>query len=38
MLLAKIKLNNIEVIISMFLIDSNICYDEFVLTNSAPKE
>ena len=33
-LLAKSKLNSIEVLISKVLIDSNISYDEFVLINN----
>ena len=37
-LLAKYKLNSIEVLISKALIDSNISHDEFVLTNNALKE
>ena len=37
-LLAKSKLNNIEVIISKALIDSNISYDEFVFINNVLKE
>ena len=35
--LAKSKLNNIEVLISKALIDSNISHDEFVLTNNGLK-
>ena len=38
MLLAKSKLNSIEVLISKALIDSNISHDEFVLTNNVLKE
>ena len=37
-LLAKSKLNNIEVLISKALIDSNISHDEYVLINNVPKE
>ena len=37
-LLAKSKLNNIEVLISKSLIHSNISHNEFVLTNSVLKE
>ena len=37
-LLAKYKLNNIEVLISKALIDSNISHDEFVLINIVLKE
>ena len=37
-LLAKSKLNNIEVLISKALIDSNISYDEFVSINNMLKE
>ena len=37
-LLAKSKLNNIEVLISKALIDSNISHDEFVLINNVLKE
>ena len=37
-LLAKSKLNSIEVIISKALIDSNIIHDEFVLINNVLKE
>ena len=36
--LAKTKLNNIEVLISKALIDSNIIHDEFVLVNNVLKE
>ena len=38
MLLAKSKLNSIEVLISKALIDSNIIHDEFVLINKVLKE
>ena len=37
-LLAKYKLNSIEVLISKVLIDSNITHDEFVSTNNVLKE
>ena len=37
-LLAKLKLNSIEVLISKGLIDSNISHDEFVLINHLLKE
>ena len=37
-LLAKSKLNSIEVLISKALIDSNISHDEFVLINNVLKE
>ena len=37
-LLATAKLNSIEVLISKALINSNISYDEFVLTNNVLKE
>ena len=37
-LLAKSKLNGIEVLISKNLIDSNISHDEFVLINNVLKE
>ena len=37
-LLAKSKLNNIEVLISKALSDSNISHDEFVLINNMLKE
>ena len=37
-LLAKSKLNSIEVLISKALIDSVIIYDEFVLINNVQKE
>ena len=38
MLLAKSKLNTIEVVISKTLLDSNIILDEFVLINKVLKE
>ena len=38
MLLAKSKLNNIEVLISKTIIDSNITHDQFVLINNVLKE
>ena len=38
MLLAKSKLNSLEVLISQPFIDSNICNDEFVLINNVLKE
>ena len=38
MLLAKSKLNSIEVLISKALIDSVISHDEFVLINNVLKE
>ena len=38
MLLAKFKLNRIEVLISKALIDLNISHDEFVLINNVLKE
>ena len=38
MLLAKSKLNIIEVVISKTLLDSNIILDEFVLINKVLKE
>ena len=38
MLLAKFKLNSMEVLISEALIDSNISHDEFVLINNVLKE
>ena len=34
----KDELNSLEVLISKALIDSSICYDEFVLINNAVKE
>ena len=37
-LIAKSKLNSIEVLISKALIDSNISHDELVLTNNVLKE
>ena len=37
-MLAKSKLNSIEVLISKALIDSNIGLDEFVLINNVLKE
>ena len=37
-LLAKSKLNGIEVLISQALIDSNISYDKFVLINNMVKK
>ena len=37
-MLAKSKLNSIEVLISKALIDSNISRDEIVLINNVPKE
>ena len=37
-MLAKSKLNSIEVLISKNLIDSNISCDEFVLINNMLKE
>ena len=37
-LLAKPKLNSIEVLISKALIDSNISHDEFILINNVLKE
>ena len=37
-LLAKSKLNSIEVLIAKDLINSNISHDEFVLINNARKE
>ena len=38
MLLAKSKLNSLEVLISKVLIDLSISHDEFVLMNSVLKE
>ena len=38
MLLAKSKLNSIEVLISKALIDSNISHDEFALINNILKK
>ena len=37
-MLAKTKLNNIEISISKALIDSNIIHDEFVSVNNVLKE
>ena len=37
-MLAKSKLNSIEVLISKALIDSNISHDEFVLINNVLNE
>ena len=37
-MLAKSKLNSIEVLISRSLVDSNISHDEFVLINNVLKE
>ena len=37
-MLAQSKLNNIEVLISKALSDSNISHDQFVLINSLLKE
>ena len=37
-MLAKSKLNNIEILISKALIDSDISHDEFILINNALKE
>ena len=37
-MLAKSKLNSVEVLISKALINSNISHDEFVLINNALKE
>ena len=37
-MLAKSKLNSIEVLISKALIDSNISHDKFVLINNMLKE
>ena len=37
-LLAKTKLNSIEVLISKALIDSNSNHDEFILINNVSKE
>ena len=37
-LLAKSKLNSIEVLISMALIDSNVSHDEFVFINNVLKQ
>ena len=38
MLLAKSKLNTIEVLISKALTDSNVSHDEFVLINNVLKD
>lgn len=38
MFLAKTKLNTIDVLDSKALTESNICHDEFVLTNDVLKE
>ena len=38
MLLAKYKLNSIDVLISKALIDSNISHDEFVVINNVLRE
>ena len=38
MLLAKSKLNRIEILISKSLIDSNVSHDKFVLINDQLKE
>ena len=38
LLLAKSKLNRVDVLIPKTLINSNICHDEFVLINNVPKE
>ena len=37
-MLAKSKLNSIEVLMSKSLVDSNISHDEFVLINNVLKE
>ena len=37
-LLAKSKLNSIELLISKVLIDSSICHDEFLFVNIVLKE
>ena len=37
-MLAKSKLNSIEVLISKALIDSNISHDKFILINDVLKE
>ena len=37
-MLAKSKLNSMEVLISKALVDSNISHDEFVLINDVLKE
>ena len=38
LLLAKSKLNSVEVLIFKVLIDLNISHDEFVLINNVPEE
>ena len=38
MLIAKSKLNSIEVLISKALIDSSISHDDFVLINNVQKK
>ena len=38
LLLAKSKLNSVEVLISEALIDSNISHDDFILINNVQKE
>ena len=37
-MLAKSKLNSVEILISKTLVDSNIIHDEFVLMNNVSKE
>ena len=37
-LLAKSKLNSIEILTSMVLIDSDVSHDEFILINNVLKE
>ena len=37
-LLAKSKLNSIEILTSMALIDSDVSHDEFILINNVLKE
>ena len=37
-MLPKFKLNRVEILISKFLIDSNISYDESVLIDNVLKE
>ena len=37
-MLAKSKLNNMDVLVSKVSTDSNISHDEFVLTNNVLKE
>ena len=37
-MLVRSKLNNIEVLVSKVLIDSNIIHDEFVVINNVLKE